>query len=60
MVKSRHGLEKTASQKGSASNVGAFLSGGVGLAGGDKPPPLRTDFYLKVAAGFIPAHKKLD
>jgi hypothetical protein len=25
------------------------------LAGGDKPPPLRTGLYLKVAAGFIPA-----
>jgi hypothetical protein len=25
------------------------------LLGGDKPPPLRMDLYLKVAAGFIPA-----
>jgi hypothetical protein len=23
--------------------------------GRDKPPPLRTDLYLKIAAGFIPA-----
>jgi hypothetical protein len=26
-----------------------------GIAGRDKPPPLRMDLYLKVAAGFIPA-----